>query len=163
MRPGTLLRYYVFKNQLEKLIRNRDIVLDIGGYDGFILSKIKEKKDFTAIILDLDKEGLKIAKKRGLKTILGSGIKIPLRKKSVDVLLLLDVIEHTKRDDLIIKETKRVLRKNGILILTTPIKNKKLVPFINIKDMKKLHKSWGHVRGGYTHKKLKDLFNDLKF
>ncbi len=154
MRPGTLLRYYACRNELERLIRSKDVVLDVGGYDGFILLKLKEKKEFVPIILDLNKEALKIAKKKGLKIILASGTKIPLKKNSVDVLLLLDVLEHVRKDNLLIKEVKRVLKKNGILILTTPIKNRRLVPFIN---MKKLHKSWGHVREGYTLSNIKNL------
>jgi len=159
-RPGTLLRYYVCKDKLDRLIKNKDVVLDVGSYDGFILSKLKEKKDFKAIVLDTDKKALKVAKKRGLKTILASGTKIPLKKESVDVLLLLDVVEHVKKDNLLIKEAGRVLKKKGVLILTTPIKNRKLVSFMKMENMRELHKSWGHIRDGYTYKKLKNLLSN---
>jgi SAM-dependent methyltransferase len=160
MRPGTLLRYYACKDQLEKVIKDKDVVLDIGCYDGFILSKLKEKKDFTPIVLDLDEKGLKIAKQNGLGGILASGTQIPLKSRSVDVLMLLDVVEHIKRDNLLITEASKVLKKGGILILTTPIKGKKLVPFIN---MKKLHKSWGHAKEGYSYGELKMLFDNNNF
>jgi hypothetical protein len=44
MRPGTLTRYYPCKDILLQLIEDRNIVLDIGRYDGFILPKLKGKR-----------------------------------------------------------------------------------------------------------------------
>lgn len=70
MRPGTLTRYYACRDILLQLIRDKDIVLDIGCYDGFILSKLKDEKNFVPIALDMDKSGLKIARGNGLIAIL---------------------------------------------------------------------------------------------
>ncbi|MBU4300794.1 class I SAM-dependent methyltransferase [archaeon] len=130
LRPGTLLRYWACKDKINELVKNRGNVLDIGCYDGFILSNLEKNKNIVPIVLDLDKAGLKIARKQRLNACVASGIQIPLKKESIDTLLLMDVIEHVKRDDLLINEAYKVLKKGGILFLTTPIKHRKLVSFI---------------------------------
>jgi 2-polyprenyl-3-methyl-5-hydroxy-6-metoxy-1,4-benzoquinol methylase len=155
---GALIRYYACKDRLALAHRNGDIVVDIGCYDGFILSKLNMAG--LAIGLDLNKNGLRIAKQRGLHCILASGLQNPLRDEIADVALLLDVIEHVKRHRSLLYETNRILKRGGILILTTPIKNKKLMPFI---DMKKVHRSWGHVREGYSYEEIIKLLNDSNF
>ncbi len=52
MRPGTLTRYYACKDILLQLIEDGNTVLDIGCYDGFILSKLKDKRNFVPIALE---------------------------------------------------------------------------------------------------------------
>lgn len=165
VRPGTLLRYYACKDILLKLIRDGNTVLDIGCYDGFILSKLKDKRNFVPIAMDVDEDGLKTARGNGLTAILATATCIPIKDKSVDVMMLLDIIEHVEEDRQLIKESYRVLKKGGTLVLTTPVKNKKLVPFVN---MHKVHRRWGHLREGYSREELKGLltcnhFNVLKW
>jgi len=44
MRPGVLLRFYMVKNILTNLVRQeKKIILDVGGYDGFLLSNLNNK------------------------------------------------------------------------------------------------------------------------
>ena len=122
--------------------------------------KLKDERKFIPIALDVDKNGLKIAQGNGLASILASGICIPIKDKSIDTVVLLDLIEHIKEDEQLIKESYRVLKKGGTLVLTTPIKNKKLVPFIN---MHKVHKRWGHLREGYLHEEIEGLLTSNHF
>jgi len=42
MRPGTLLRYYACKDQLEEIIRNNDVILDVGCGGGQSAIRLKE-------------------------------------------------------------------------------------------------------------------------
>lgn len=161
MRSGTILRWYALRYLLNKQIKDNTKVLDIGGYDGYIISQLKRVKKLDGIVLDLDKEGLKNAELNGISVILASATEIPVAEQSVDNVLLLDVIEHINDDLFLIREISRILKKNGKIILTTPIKDKKIVPFV---DMDSLHKNWGHVRDGYTCGELNELLenNNLK-
>lgn len=55
-------------------------------------------------------------------------------------------------------EIARVLKKDGILVFTTPIVNKKLVFFMSAERMDQIHVQWGHVKPGYTSQELQYLF-----
>jgi SAM-dependent methyltransferase len=91
----------------------------------------------------------------GLPTAYASGLAIPQPSQSVDIVLLLDVIEHVYEHDQLLKEIARVLRPGGMLLLTTPILGAKLVPWI---DMHKVHLGWDHhYREGYTFEEITTL------
>ncbi len=47
-------------------------------------------------------------------------IDIPLEDESVDIILCSEVFEHLKNPILAIKESSRLLKKGGRLLLTTP-------------------------------------------
>lgn len=50
----------------------------------------------------------------------GDVIHLPYRNKSFDFLSMLDVIEHIKNDELVIAEICRVLKNNGLVVVTVP-------------------------------------------
>ncbi len=93
-------------------------ILDIGCGTGKNIEKFKNLG--TVYGLDSSTEALKFCKRRGLKNlILGSAEKIPLKEKSFDMITLLDVLEHTD-DNKTLKESYRILRKDGFMIITVP-------------------------------------------
>jgi len=60
--------------------------------------------------------------------------KIPLGNESVDCVILLDVVEHLDVPEKILTESYRILRKDGILLLTTPSpKSKSLLEFLSFR------------------------------
>jgi len=161
MRPGTLLRWHALKSILKSEIRDGSIIFDIGGYDGFIshnLGKLLPNSVIT--VVDVDCSGLQIAKKHGLKTLCSSALELPVKDNSIDVILCLDLMEHIKDDDKLIQEIFRTLKKNGKVILTTPVENGDLFPFISKQRMEAIHKGWGHMRKGYSFEKIKSLFQN---
>lgn len=157
IRPGTLVRWYALKPILEKYTKNHMTILDIGGFDGYTLGKLKEKYNFFPILIDLDVIGLEIGKTKKIEPLLATGPQIPLNDKTVDMVLGLDVIEHVEEDILFIREVARIMKKKSLLVLTTPIKDKKIVPFMN---MEQVHKQFGHVRFGYTKDELVKVLGD---
>lgn len=111
------------------------------------------------IVLDLDEDGLSIAKGYGLDTLFASGCALPVQDDSIDIVLCLDLIEHVKEDYKLVEEISRVLKRDGKVILTTPMRDKSLIPFLNMEAINKL---WGHIRNGYTLEEIKALFDEKK-
>lgn len=163
-RPGTLLRWHALKSILKQEIRNGLVILDIGGYDGFVSYKLKNVfTNLDITVVDIDNPGLNIAKKQGLKTLYASALELPIKDNRVDVVLCLDLIEHVKEDDKLLKEISRVLKKDGRVILTTPMHNGVSFPFLSKEKIEVTIREWGHLRKGYSLEQIKELFqnNDL--
>ena len=153
-RFGTTIRWNGLKHILLKIIKENSLVIDVGAFDGFIMSKLRGKKEFTPFLIDLDEGGLSSAKSRGILVTQALGMKIPARENTFDVVLCLDVIEHVVEDEALVYETARVLKEGGILVLTTPKKNVKLT---HQTDMKQYNEFAGHVRSGYDKQELEEL------
>lgn len=93
-------------------------ILDIGCGTGKNMEELQNLGSVSG--LDSSNEALKYCKKRGLnKLILGTAEKTSLGSSLFDVITLLDVLEHTE-DNETLKEMNRILRKNGIIIITVP-------------------------------------------
>jgi len=103
----------------EGKIKRLDLFLDIGCWDGSTVLKLNKKCD--AYGADFDKEKLALANekiKNKLKYCDISKDK-PFNKK-FDWILLSEVIEHIKDDNLALRNISDSLKKGGKLILTTP-------------------------------------------
>lgn len=89
-------------------------ILDIGCGEGVFIEELK-KIGFQKII-GIDKNY------SSRDVIRGDILNLPLRENSFDVALLLDVIEHIplKFQKDAIREIKRILKNNGILIVSVP-------------------------------------------
>ena len=161
MRPGTLLRWVALKNLLKSEIKDNSVILDIGGYDGEISYRLKNMlPKLNITVVDIDKTGLKLAREKGLDTFYASALELPIKDNQVDVVLCLDLIEHVKEDNRLVKETSRVLRKDGKVILTTPMQNGVSFPFLSKERVEAINKGWGHVRKGYSLESIKKLFEN---
>jgi len=159
MRPGTLLRWHSLKNILKDEIKDGSTILDIGGYDGYTSYRLKKIIPNLAItVVDTDELGLGLAKNRGLNVICASALELPIKDKEFDVVFCFDLIEHIKEDMKLLKELSRVLKDNGKIILTTPMKDGVSFPMLNKKKNEIINKNWGHVRKGYSLEQLRELF-----
>ena len=103
-----------------------EILVDVGCGTGIFLDYLHD--DFKAGIgIDSCKEMIDFAekkhKKRNIKYIIGKGDVLPLANHSVDFILSMGVLENIKDKKMHINESLRVLKKGGILFLTTPIRS----------------------------------------
>jgi ubiquinone/menaquinone biosynthesis C-methylase UbiE len=100
--------------------------LDIGCHSGTftkkVLSKIKTQKIYG---IDISPLAISLAKKRipyG-KFKVADAIKLPFKDNYFEAIICLEVLEHIDNPMLVLKEMKRVLKKNGIAILLVPTDN----------------------------------------
>lgn len=161
MRPGTLLRWQALKKILKSEIKDGSKILDLGGYDGFISYNLRKFLPHLKVtVVDIDESGLQQARGRRLETINASALNLPIKDNQIDGVLCLDLIEHIKEDDRLVKEISRVLKRRGKIVLTTPRKKGISFPFLSRKKIVMINKDWGHVRQGYSLKEIKRLFKE---
>ena len=101
------------------------IVLDIAsgeGYGSFVLAKTAN----FVYGVDISEEAITYAKikyrKDNLLFRVGNTSKIPLDSNSVDIVVSFETIEHHDQHDEMMREIKRVLKKDGKLIISSPNK-----------------------------------------
>ncbi|MBA9074617.1 ubiquinone/menaquinone biosynthesis C-methylase UbiE [Flavobacterium gossypii] len=127
------------------------IVLDIACGEGYGSHLMSEKASFVYGV-DIDNECISQAKlkykKQNIEFLVGSTSKIPLEDNSVDIVVSYETIEHHDEHDEMMTEIKRVLKPNGLLIISTPDK-------LYYSDMRKLENEF-HVKELY-----KEEFSDL--
>ena len=100
-------------------------VLDIAsgeGYGSYLLSK----NALYVHGVDIDDVTVEHAKAKyknnNLDFLTGSAISIPIASNSIDVVVSFETIEHHDHHDEMIAEIRRVLKSDGIIIISTPDK-----------------------------------------
>jgi methionine biosynthesis protein MetW len=119
-------RYHI--EQTEKLERIVDLfepcdkVLDVGCGDGWFGKRIIKEVGAEVHGVDISKDALKKAELSGLKVkkqnLYGNELSYP--NNYFDAVLCGDIIEHLINTEFFIRELRRVLKKNGFLILSVP-------------------------------------------
>jgi ubiquinone/menaquinone biosynthesis C-methylase UbiE len=125
----TLKNYYrkYNKNYLAEYLSRRELtyfknsksILDIGCGEGDFV----ELDPARIIGLDQNKKSLAVCKSKKLKTVYGVVIKLPFEKDRFEGIHCAHVIEHLypKEAYKMLSEAGRVLKKNGILVISSPI------------------------------------------
>ena len=117
-----LNRYYFVVHQID--LKGKT-VLDIASGEGYG-SNIIAKHASKVIGVDISFEAIEHAKNKYkanyLEFVQGSVVEIPMEESSVDVVVSFETLEHHDKHDEMIIEIKRVLKVDGILIISSPDK-----------------------------------------
>jgi SAM-dependent methyltransferase len=100
-------------------------VLDIACGTGYGLGFMKEKAK-RVVGVDVSIEAAKEAKNHcdeKTSVLLGDGLRLPFEDESYDVITSFETLEHIHERDKFLLELKRVMRNDGLLILSTPNAN----------------------------------------
>lgn len=101
------------------------VVLDIACGEGYGTDILSGKASFV-YGADISDEAIRHAQskynKQNIKFLKGYAHEIPLEDESVDVVVSFETIEHHDKHHEMISECKRVLKKDGILIISSPDK-----------------------------------------
>ncbi|MDB5582179.1 MAG: glycosyl transferase family 2 [Bradyrhizobium sp.] len=101
-------------------------VLDIAcgeGYGSSMLADVAQSVVGVDIARDTVDHASRKYKKSNLQFKIGDCVDIPLPDDSVDVVVSFETIEHLDQHDAMMKEVKRVLRPDGVVIISTPETN----------------------------------------
>ncbi|MCF6318850.1 MAG: class I SAM-dependent methyltransferase [Proteobacteria bacterium] len=133
-------RYAFAKN----LVKEKNI-LDAACGEGYGSNLLSEYAvEVTG--LDIDNSSIEHAKKKykrnNLTFVEGSCSQLPFEDDSFDVVVSFETLEHLSEQKQMLKEFKRVLNKDGILIISTPDKKhySDATGFVNEYHVKELYK-----------------------
>lgn len=152
---------------IREVKKNPKNILDVGSASGWFLHELKKKfanTDCTGI--DVYKKAIDYGKERysNIELLKGDAHKIPFKDASFEVIVCCEVLEHVENPEAVIKEMKRVLKKNGSIIIEIDTGNWlfKFVWFFWTNLRKGVWRD-SHVHS-FSVKKLEKLFidNDLK-
>jgi SAM-dependent methyltransferase len=115
---------YLFLNN--ENLRSKTL-LDIGCSNGWLLSLLKGRGLKKAIGVDPNIRELQTARKNvpWAQFFISTSEKLPIENESIDIVTFFDVLEHLPKSQERsgLTEIKRVLKKNGVLLLSTPNNN----------------------------------------
>ena len=157
-----LFRHSLMKRDKVHLVSRRvdftdRSVFDLGCSNGAVSYFLKQNGgDWTHA--DLDLENLKTASPvLGEKLFQMGESRLPLRNEKTDLVMALDILEHLRDDRSMVKEIYRILKPGGTIVVSTPISG----GFFLINRLKEKvgmgPEIYGHVREGYSLKKLREI------
>lgn len=104
-------------------------LLDIGCGTGANLPMLRQNVgkngqvfglDYSPLALQFAAEQLNVESAPNLHLFQGDALHLPARDETFDAVTMLDVLEHLSDDKLALSEIYRVLRPNGVLVLSVP-------------------------------------------
>lgn len=100
-------------------------ILDIGCADGMFTKVVADRSGGDVIGIDVLKSSVKWASdhwknKKNMHFKVGNAHKLDFKDRTFDAVFALEVMEHVPQPDQVIKEMKRVLKKNGYVIVLVP-------------------------------------------
>jgi SAM-dependent methyltransferase len=118
--PSERIKLKVLINWLRP--SSSDIFLDFGCGSGRYLTEIEKLSECVG--LDIAIKPLKILAKANAKVICADGCFLPLRDKSIDKIICIDVIEHIPDDGKAFTEIYRVLKPRGLVLFYLPLRRR---------------------------------------
>ena len=133
-------------------------VLDVGCAYGFMLKRFPDS--FQKFGIDVSKYAISVAKKRlssATLKIRSAEEKLPFEEDFFDMILFNDVLEHLENPKIALENIYKVLKKDGILYITTPNLNIVRKKIFRYADEKEHHISL------FSDSSLTSLLNSLGF
>lgn len=120
----------IYKKLLPKKLTS---IVDLGCGTGEFLEMAKEM--FPKVLgVDMNDYAIKTCKKKGILAVKIDVNKTKLKANSFDVVRSKEVLEHVQDAEKFIRESKRILKKNGYLIIHVPSQWSTLYPITNFWD-----------------------------
>ena len=120
--PSEVLRKKVQEEQFTRLMREKprpNSLLDVGcGLGSFwpFLSDVH----VIGMEVNLSPTAIRRAKQHGVDLVLGDAHHLPFKEGSFDLVLEREVLEHLEMPILVLRETSRILRDGGALLVSVP-------------------------------------------
>jgi len=97
-------------------------ILDIGCGDGFITARLGESTGARMFGIDISREALKDARKKGVDARFANldRDRLPFADKYFDAVFCGDVVEHVFDTERLLAEVRRVLKADGFIVMSVP-------------------------------------------
>ena len=96
-------------------------ILDVGCSGGNLIEFLKNKGFHNLSGIDISADAIKICQQKDLSNVfVADGIKTPFPENKFDIIIASDILEHIKDDGVALKEWKRILKKDGKMIIFVP-------------------------------------------
>jgi 2-polyprenyl-3-methyl-5-hydroxy-6-metoxy-1,4-benzoquinol methylase len=116
----SLVHYFnIGKKKKIKKYRERGNILDVGCGRGTFLDIMKQD-GWSVMGVELNEETASYASSRYGIQVLTAGAMPRLADESFDVITLYHVLEHSFEPAAVVKECRRLMRKNGMLVIAVP-------------------------------------------
>lgn len=142
----------LLKPYLNKAHNILDIGSGVGTIDFYLASKGKKVTgiEISENAVEVAKANAKLFKLDKKIEFIKAEFPKKIKNKNYDLVLFSEVIEHLENDEKAISDIWKVLKPNGLLVITTPSKN---APLSRLGLLSKFDKEVGHLRR-YTLKEL---------
>lgn len=155
--------YWDYKDKmiLKNLSKSDINILDIGCGEGILLQKICKLAPQSNIRgIDYMKENISICKNHGLPAEEGDIYNLSVESGTIDVVFLIEVIEHLVDHEKALNEVIRILKPGGKLVVLFPHDSFfAFCRFMTFK-FKELVYDPGHVKQ-WTHKEINETLRNL--
>lgn len=126
---------------IQSLLNSNMVVADIACGEGYGTNYISNFVN-KVIGVDISYDAISHARakytKKNIEFLQASAIKVPLEDNSVDLIVSFETIEHLESHYEMLKEFKRILKHEGILVISTPDKSKYSIGKQNLYHVKEL-------------------------
>ena len=156
--PITVKRFHEILDRLEPY-RKTGKLLDVGAGYGFFL-EVAKQRGWEVYGTELTDEAIVHCESKGLNMFKGEFHKIDFENESFDAVVSIEVLEHLNTPKEFVAKASQILRKGGILYLTTP--NFNSVLRYRLKDQYNVIEYPNHLCY-YTPQTLQKLFSENGF
>lgn len=137
----------ILKREVLRLVSHESTIVDIGcGRKAEFLHSLSS---YVKTAYGIDLEIHKTIVDGNMQIMHGDAEAIPLDDHSVDVITLIDVVEHLRNPTRVFLECERVLKPGGSLVLMTP--NKFYPPILVGRALPHRIRKWANLRITGTH------------
>jgi len=127
LHPNPIIRYIEDKRVkiILKLLHvtEKDFTLDVGCGEAYIMKRVKGNiigLDLSSSALSLAKTRLRAVEKNNGYILMGDAQNLPFINGSFDKIICSEILEHVPLPQKLISEVSRVMKNEGIAILTIP-------------------------------------------
>lgn len=150
---------------LQRYIKGKSDILDMGCGVGTVAFYLASKgKNVTGI--EISKNALNVARENAKLfgfderiDFLLSDFPNTIPSREFDLIICSEVLEHLENDKMAVKKIYGLIKKEGVVIISTPSKN---APLYKLGLLEKFDKKVGHLRR-YTLEELRTLFEETGF
>jgi len=175
--PPTTASRLLARKVLRVLTKDRKgVLLDVGCSHGAFIFELA-KRGYSVVGVDINREsvevGQKIQRHLGLKNVFFHHMDIlsnHFPEKEFDVIMTFETLEHIKEDSKVISEFNRLLKDEGIIIISVPYAEnvKEYLEPVGACRAKNgtyvcIGEGGSHYRNGYNLKKMKSILESNGF